>query len=217
MEKVTKVAPKPIIKKVAPKLAAKKATPKPIIKKVAPKLAAKKATPKPTVELVSYSIKMVIPTGAYANIQPEIIVKSKSLEDAHNYIASHMNKLWKEYFLINERRPEAPKAPVETTTASVVVPEPARASVEKIIEFFGGEEIGGTAPVNVPSNISGPDSSVALLKATQAIESCLSLEALELIESQVIKSVKLSHEDKEALMPLLSQKAIDLTFPEDEK
>jgi hypothetical protein len=211
MEKVTKVAPKPIIKKVAPK--------KPV---------AKKATPKPTVELVSYSIKMVIPTGAYANIQPEIIVKSKSIEDAHNYIAPHMNKLWKEYFLINERRPEPVKpvvntspAPVSgggtTPTTSTVAPEPVKTQTEMVIETFGGHEIGGKVPAGVPSNVPGPDSSVALLKATQAIESCLSLDALELIESQVIKSVKLSHEDKEALMPLLSKKAIDLTFPEDGK
>lgn len=192
MEKVTKVAPKPTVKKVAPKPAAKK------------------ATPKPTVELVSYSIKMVIPTGAYANIQPEIIVKSKSIEDAHNYIAPHMNKLWKEYFMINERRPEPVKA---SAFASNTTPMTA----EQLVEVTGGHIIGGEVPVNVPSNVPGPDSSVALLKATQAIESCLSLDALELIESQVIKSVKLSHEDKEALMPLLSQKAIDLTFPEDGK
>jgi len=199
MEKVTKVAPKPIIKKVAPKPAAKK------------------ATPKPTVELVSYSIKMVIPTGAYANIQPEIIVKSKSIEDAHNYIAPHMNKLWKEYFLINERRPETPKTSVVTPPAPVVVPEPVKTQTEMVIETFGGHEIGGKVPAGVPSNVPGPDSSVALVKATQAIESCLSLDALELIEAQVIKSVKLSHEDKEALMPLLSKKAIDLTFPDDAK
>ena len=86
-----------------------------------------------------------------------------------------------------------------------------------VIETFGGHGGNRRFPAGIPSNVPGPDSSVALLKATQAIESCLSLDALELIESQVIKSVKLSHEDKEALMPLLSQKAIDLTFPEDGK
>ncbi len=184
MEKTTKVAPKPTIKKVAPK--------------------------KPTVEMVSYSIEMTIPTGAYANIKPSIIVKGGSPQEAHDFIAPHMNKLWKEYFMINERRPEAPKPPVVSYDSKTPL------TTEQIIEVTGGHEIGGKVPAGVPSNVPGPDSSVALLKATQAIESCLSTEALELIETQVIKSVKLSHEDKEALMPLLSKKAIELTFPEDE-
>jgi hypothetical protein len=190
-----------------------KVAPKPTTQKVAPK--------KPTVEMVSYSIKMVIPTGAYANIQPEIIVKSKSIEDAHNFIAPHMNKLWKEYFLVNERRPEPPKAPVNTvnigvstssTTASVVVPPPAPMTAEEIAKATGGEVLDENSKV-APS----PESSVALIKATQAIESCVSLEALELIQNQVNKSVKLTHEDKESLMPLLEKKSIELTFPEDEK
>jgi len=183
MEKETKVAPKPKTKKVAPK------------------------AKKPTVEMVSYSIEMTIPTSAYANIKPSIVVRGGSIQEAHDFIAPHMNKLWKEYFMINERRPEPTKSPEPTVTQA-----------EALIKTFGGHEIGDKKLVeNVPSNVPGPDSSVALLKATQAIESCLSLYALELIESQVIKSVKLSHEDKEALMPLLSKKAIDLTFPEDEK
>jgi hypothetical protein len=177
---------------------------KPEIKKITPK--------KPIVEMVSYSIKMVIPTGAYANIQPEIIVKSKSIEDAHNFIAPHMNKLWKEYFLVNERRPEPPKAPANTgniglsttqVTAPITVPQ-VPMTVEEVAKATGGV-------------VQSPESSVALIKATQAIESCVSLDALALIQSQVDKSVKLSHEDKESLMPLLEKKAIALTFPEDEK
>ena len=44
------------------------------------------------VEMVSYSIKMVIPTGAYANIQPEIVVRAGTVEDAHDFIAPHINK-----------------------------------------------------------------------------------------------------------------------------
>ena len=181
MKDTTKVAPKPKTKRVAPQ--------------------------KPTVEMVSYSIEMTIPTGAYANIKPSIIVKGGSIQEAHDFIAPHMNKLWKEYFMVSERRPEPEK----------VSPTPAPLTAKEIAEATGGKIIGDKVPVDVPSNIPGPDSSVALVKATQAIESCRSLEALELIEAQVIKSVKLSHEDKETLMPLLSKKAIDLTFPEDEK
>ena len=136
---------------------------------------------KDKVKLVSYAIKMVIPTGQYANIQPEITVKGGTLEEAHAYCAPHMNKLWKEYFLISERRPEPEpiKPPVSPKPSEPT--QPAQESIE-------------TPPV----------SSVALLKATQAIKSCLSLEALDLITSQVERSVKLTNEDKEQLMTILS-------------
>ena len=207
--------------------------------KVAPKPKKKRVAPKPkekTSEMISYSIKMVIPTGQYANIQPEIVVKSSSVEDAHDFIAPHMNKLWKEYYLINERRPEPIKVPVakpfvpipgsecstmpaeiNTTvttapkSAYLVDPKPLTSdtkpmTVEEICEATGGKvvEIDG-----VP--VTPPASSVALLKATQAIESCLSMDALEIIGAQVEKSVKLTHEDKETLQPLLIERAKKLS------
>lgn len=118
-------------------------------------------------KMVSYSMKMTIPTGQYANIVPEIVVKGGTMEDAHHFIAPHMNKLWKEYYLINERRPKpAPVAPS---------PEP-------------------------------PPSGVALVKATQAIESCVSKEALKLIIDRIHLSVKLTDEDKKSLLPLIDTK-----------
>ena len=79
----------------------------------------KKLMSKPKVELISYSMKMVIPTGNYANIQPEIVVKAGTVEEAHDYIAPHFNKLWKEYYLCNERRPE----PVKPSGVPIVSPE----------------------------------------------------------------------------------------------
>lgn len=197
-------------KKVAPK--------NPTVKKVAPK--------KSTVELVSYSIEMTIPTGAYANIKPSIVVRGGSIQEAHDFIAPHMNKLWKEYFMVNERRPEAPKSVVAPYVSRPITVGPGGitgpggttpATLEQIVEATNGKTIGGSLPVDVPSNVPGPESSVALIKATSAISSCLSWEALELIEAQVIKSVKLSKEDKEILMPILDKKAIELEFPEDEK
>lgn len=121
------------------------------------------------VELISYSMKMVIPTGNYANIQPEIVVKAGTVEEAHDYIAPHFNKLWKEYYLVSERRPEP------------VAPQPAQAQ---------------TAP-------QPPASSVAFTKASQAITSCLSHKALEIIKHQIEVSVKLTPEDKEKLQPLI--------------
>ena len=136
-------------------------------------------------ELVSYSMKMVIPTGQYANIQPEIIVKAGTVEEAHDYIAPHFNKLWKEYFMCSERRPE-PKVNTD--------PQPAPAPVV----------------VTEVTNQMPPASSVAFTKASQAITSCLSLEALEIIRKQVGASVKLTDDDKVNLVPLLESKLKEL-------
>lgn len=138
------------------------------------KTSAKSVATEKKVELISYSMKMVIPTGNYANIQPEIVVRAGTVEEAHDYIAPHFNKLWKEYYLISERRPEV------KTTAPAPVPMP---------------------PPNVVPQ--PPASSVAFTKASQAINSCLSHKALEVIKNQIEVSVKLTPEDKEKLQPLI--------------
>jgi len=138
------------------------------------------------VKMISYSIKMVIPTGSYANIQPEIIVQASTPEEAHEYIAPHMNKLWKEYFMVNERREEiAPTAPTGPTGPAPV------------------------CPVDAPCE-PAPSSNVAVIKATQAIESCMSLEALDLIKNQVELSVKLSKEEKPKLRAMIVEKFNEL-------
>lgn len=147
----------------------------------------KESVKKPEVTLISYAMKMTIPTGNYANIQPEIVVKSTSIEEAHNFIAPHMNKLWKEYYMISERRvnintPDVPKTPAQTQT-----PEPVKPQVE-----------------------ATPVSSVAFMKATSAVQSCLSVEALKLIDNQILISVKLTEEDKKALSPLVDNKYAEL-------
>jgi len=150
--------------------------PKKVIEPTVPEVKPEK---KDKVKLVSYAIKMVIPLERYANIQPEIIVKGGTLEEAHAYCSGHLNKLWKEYYMITERRetPEPVKPPV---APEIIAQQP-------------------------------PASSVALSKATQAIQSCLSLEALDLIAVQVEKSVKLTNEDKNALGPILATKFEELS------
>ena len=179
---------------------------KPVAKKP---VAKKKVVAKSKVEMVSYSIEMTIPTGAYANIKPSIVVKGGSIDEAHSFIAPHMNKLWKEYFMVNERRPEPPKTqPIGGDTDNTTYPT--QAQIDTLVKTFDGKVID-----KVPAQ--PPESSVAFIKASQAIDSCLSLEALDLIQTQVIKSVKLTHEDKEMLMPMLEKKSISLTFPDNEK
>jgi hypothetical protein len=143
---------------------------------------------KPKVELISYSMKMVIPTGNYANIQPEIVVRAGTVEEAHDYIAPHFNKLWKEYYLCSERRPE----PAKTMTDQAIV--------DKLNEM----------KVTPEQIMATPVSSVAFTKASQAIASCLSAEALEIISKQVLVSTKLTAEDKLALAEPIAVKFKEL-------
>lgn len=146
---------------------------------------------KPKVTLVSYSMKMVIPTGNYANIQPEIIVKAGTVEEAHDYIAPHMNKLWKEYYLISERRTE----PVKT---------------------FEKKDLTGVSPVVKGEPVVTPPppaSSVAYEKASQAITSCLNMDALGLITEQIKNSVKLLEDQKPYLIEMILKKQKELNGP----
>jgi hypothetical protein len=136
---------------------------------------------KAKVELVSYSIKMTIPTAQFANIIPEIVVKAGTVEEAHDFIAPHMNKLWKEYDMISER----------PATVTKVAPAP-------------------VAPVEVPV---APDTAVAFQKASQAVASCLSQDALDLIAAQIKKSVKLDDKEKDKLYVLVINKQKELNVP----
>lgn len=138
------------------------------------------------IEMISYAMKMVIPTGNYANIQPEIIVKAGTPEEALEYIAPHMNKLWKEYFLCGEKKSDQVVKPVVTLNVAQ-----ASANVAQVV---------AKTPEKEPT--PSPVASVAYEKATQAVMSCLSLEALALIEKQVKESVKLEPGDKIRLFKL---------------
>lgn len=70
---------------------------------------------KSRVELVSYTIKAVIPTGPYANIQPEINILASSLEEAKAFVLPHIDELYAKYLNISERKPEEPKPSVVKT------------------------------------------------------------------------------------------------------
>lgn len=47
--------------------------------------------------LKEYTLKATIPTGSYANIQPEITVEAESLEEAHAIVMPHIKGLFQQY------------------------------------------------------------------------------------------------------------------------
>lgn len=157
----------------------------------------KKAKDTNRVTLLTYSIKMVIPTGQYANIQPEITVNAGSPEIALEYIAPHMNKLWKEYYMISERRPEEKKVVPTMPAVSAVAPTGPVAPVAPVV----------ATAMAVDAN---PVASVAFVKATQAVTSCLSVDALKLITDQIDRSVKLTEDEKKSLQKTIADRFLIL-------
>ena len=159
---------------------------------------------------------MVIPTVQFGNIQPEIIVKANSVDEAHDFIVPHMNKLWKEYYLVDGKRPkaQAPTAPVKTTVTPVTTTYiPLQGATGDLIPPKNTPSVPNPSLITsdqIDNPVTSPVSSVALVKATQAIESCMSLDALKLIINQVKISVKLTEDDKKSLEPLLAEKEIEL-------
>jgi len=136
---------------------------------------------KETVTLETYTIKMLISTGPYSNIQPEITVQANTLDAAYGSVKEHIDMLHKTYFNILEKKPE-PKAPV-TQIAS--------APVAKII---GDQEVG------YKEIIEGE--TVAFTAAKTMVLKAVTIDALNYIVERINGSEKLTAEEKSVLVEL---------------
>jgi hypothetical protein len=134
-----------------------------------------------TVKLVSYTMKSTIPTGNYENIQPEITVTASNLIEAHKYCMDFIVSLHRQFSINAERGPVIATPPTP-------------------------ENIKTTVPQN---NSTATESSPSFNKAKQAIDSCLTPEALNLIAEQVNKSVKLNDQEKGLLLELATAKTAE--------
>ena len=166
----------------------------------------------PKVKLLTYTLKAVIPTGAYANVQPELTVQSNSLEEANAYLAPHLEKLHKDYFMYLERpkviNVEKKTEPVNTS----VIPESRKSpfvtpSKEQPANDCTIDELGDylTNDVSACEYMSEP-----YRKAKDAISACKNMEALKMIGGKIEKSVKLNEGEKRALLSIYNDKLIEL-------
>jgi DNA-directed RNA polymerase subunit L len=171
------------------------------------------------VELVQYTIKAVIPTGPYANIQPEIIVKASSLEQAEAYVIPHINKLFGDFLNKSERREVVPTVTVKETPAPItpspvtvagptIVPQKTE-TIKAPVDSKPTEKKEPLDPQKTNEDIARlakeqktaePLHSIPYEKAKAAIDSCMSVEALAVIKAQVAKSTKLTDVEKNALL-----------------
>lgn len=175
------------------------------------------APQKSTTKLISYSIKAVIPTGPYANIQPEIVISANSIEDASAFVLPHLDELFEKYLNISER--PKPKVTVKEVLAPVVNPVVTALNPVKkvVVETFTKpldiEELKkvNVTPVEVTPAPTYPDPSSPMGKAKSAVESCKSLEALDLIAARIQESVKLDAIDKTDLDVIVKAKRVELS------
>ncbi len=145
----------------------------------------------PKFKLISYTIKAVIPTGQYANIQPEVTVEAETIQEAERAVMPHIEALFAKYRdggvkpvepIINEPAPE-----IKPTTASEI-------PKERLV------------PTETPAIVL----SAPFNRAKGAIESCMSVEALKLVSDQIVKSVKLVDSEKVELKKISDDKLVKL-------
>lgn len=196
-------------------------------KKTAPKKVAKtKAVKAPKVKLLTYTLKAVIPTGQYANIQPEITVQAESMEQAERVVMPYIETLFARYREAGVLPIQTPLRPVVTpqntpvgskTTAPVaptapVAKAPVAAPVEAPKAPLGNPGPNGTV-VPKGTDMLAPQAivlSVPFTRAKSAIESCTSAAALKLVSDQVEKSTKLVDAEKVELRSLVAAKSSQL-------
>jgi hypothetical protein len=167
-------------------------------------VSAGKPTPSPKVKLISYSIKAVIPTGPYANVQPEIIVQAKTLNDARDYVLPHFDELYERYLNCGDKPKskitvvniELPKTAIHTTETTPTATTEAKVSAPEVKVDVGNDLPSGFSP--------------AYNKAKMAIESCKSQEAFGLVAGQVGKSTRLTSQEKVDLGSVLELKLKEL-------
>jgi hypothetical protein len=144
---------------------------------------ATKKTKEITPKLVSFTMKAIIPTGVYANIQPEITVEAETLEQANNYVMPYIESLYAKYLNFNEK-------PIQPSHKVCATPAP-------------------TAPAPVQPTTPSPAQSVSFIKATQAVNSCTTKEALSIVENQINVSNKLSNKEKAELLLIVESKTFN--------
>ena len=153
---------------------------------------------KPKFKLVSYTLKATIPTGQYANIQPEITVEAESIEAAERAVMPYIESMFAKYRDGGVRRIE-PAQPDKNQQVVKMVP---------IADHIGRND---RAAVDVPT--PEPDSinlTVPYNRAKSAVESCTSVDALKLVSEQIEKSTKLIDTEKVDLKKLVTTKFNEL-------
>lgn len=183
---------------------------KSVVKKepVAPKA---RAIKKPKFKLISYTLKAVIPTGQYANIQPEITVQAETIEAAERAVMPYIETLFAKYRDggVKPVEPVVTRPVVSTPVPPISLTNPAaQAPARNPV----AHQVAQVPDHNLVAQVAQNQTSEAIVltvpfnRAKSAIESCMSLEALKLVSDQIEKSTKLIDTEKVELKKLVTAK-----------
>lgn len=156
--------------------------------------------------LVSFSVTAVIPTQQYGNIQPKIEVMASTIEEARAMVMPVIENLYETYaemplsgkpvkFLGKVTETEKR---VEKTSEVVVTPAVAPVTTAEVVS------------TPVASETPALERSEPFKKAEKMIGLALSIDALDAIEAQIQKSVKIQADDKPALYTIVLKKREEL-------
>lgn len=157
----------------------------------------------PKYELVSFSVKATIPTQMYGNIMPEIMVKAKKIEDARAIVMPAIESLYVAYAEKNRDGSAVSfMSKANVTATEKVVPQGVLANTIKAPVAPAPAPVVKKTPAQESADELASDlaKSVAYTKAENAVKNSTSLDALNMIEDQIQKSVKLTAEEKPALL-----------------
>lgn len=168
----------------------------------------------PKFKLITYTIKAVIPTGMYANIQPEVTVQAESIEVAERAVMPHIEALFAKYR--EGGSPVATPQPAKPVAPAVASPVTVSADVPTPMPVVKSGKVDSKipkAPETVIVVAPAPPTiimTVPFTRAKGAIDSCMSKDALKLVADQIEKSVKLIPNEKNELNGLIKAKAAQL-------
>jgi hypothetical protein len=164
---------------------------------------------KAQLKFVSFSVRAVIPTQQYGNLQPEITVEAPSYEEARAFVMPLIEDLYRQYA---ESRPGFLGKVVETekvvATAPTAAPagSPAPQGTTNAWNKPASNQSAQTPPVDTSSIIKPKP----VLKAEKAINLAVTDEAAALIQDQIEKSVKIPAEYKPDLITKVLEKRSSL-------
>lgn len=179
---------------------------------------------KSSAELVTFGIKATIPVMTFGNMQPEIVVKAKTLEEAMDLALPAIESIFAKY--VEAPRDGSPR-PNFISKANVTV-------TERLAGGSQGATSGATItpgqgiakptddsrvspialennaklnpPVSTPAAEVIPTKSPAFQKAEGAIAAAKTLPALNMIEDQIQASTRIDASEKPELLTLVLKK-----------
>jgi hypothetical protein len=128
-------------------------------------------------KLVLFTMKAVIATGPYENIQPEITIEAETLEHAHELVMPYIKGLYRD-FSINKTPSVIPK--VSTPDVAMMITDiPTPTEKTKLDEL----------------NLSEP-----AMTAVNAIKATTSKEVLAQLKAKVLASTKIPQSEKDQII-----------------